>query len=163
MTRPVLLDNTVLTNLALVNRADLVMRLWGAAACTTLSAMAEYQVGVQSGLLPADAWAGLPVVTCTEDETAFEASLLPKLGAGERACLAVAVHRQGLLVTDDLDARNAAREQHVHVTGTVGVLVACVRQGHLSRRQANALLSDMTAAGFRSHVTDLGQLLDKQH
>lgn len=163
MTRPVLLDNTVLTNLALVNRVDLVIRLWGAAACTTASAIAEYQAGVQSGLLPADAWTGLPVLTCTEDETAFEASLPPRLGAGERTCLAVAVHRQGLLATDDLDARNAAREHHVPVTGTVGVLIACVRQGHLSRRQAKALLSDMTAAGFRSPVADLGQLLDKQH
>jgi hypothetical protein len=28
ITRPVLLDNTVLTNFALVDRADLVMRLW---------------------------------------------------------------------------------------------------------------------------------------
>ena len=63
MTRLVLLDNTVLTNLALVNRVDLVIRLWGAAACTTAPVLAEYQVGVQSGLLPADAWAGLPVVT----------------------------------------------------------------------------------------------------
>ena len=78
MTKPVLLDSTVLTNLALVNRADLVTRLWGAAACTTLSAMAEYQVGVQSGLLPAGAWANLPVLTCTKDETAFEAGLPPR-------------------------------------------------------------------------------------
>ena len=163
MKRLVLLDNTVLTNLALVNRVDLVIRFWGGAACTTASVIAEYQIGVQSGLLPADAWAGLPVLTCTEDETAFEASLPPRLGAGERTCLAVAVRRHGLLVTDDLDARNAAREHHVPVTGTVGVLVACVRQGHLSRQQANALLLDMTAAGFRSPVTDLGQLLNKQH
>jgi hypothetical protein len=38
-----------------------------------------------------------------------------------------------------------------------------VRQGHLSRQQANALLSDMIAAGFRSPATDLSQLLDKQN
>ena len=59
MTRLVLLDNTVLTNLALVNRVDLVIRLWGAAPCTTAPVLAEYQVGVQSGLLPfiaRDAW-----------------------------------------------------------------------------------------------------------
>ena len=163
MTRPVLLDNTVLTNLALVNRADLVTRLWGTAAGTTPAAMTEYQVGAQSGLLPPDAWANLPALTLTEEETRCATSLPPRLGTGERACLAVAVHRQGLLVTDDLDARNAAREQHVPVTGTLGVLVACVRQGHLSRQQANALLSDMIAAGFRSPVTDLSQLLDKQN
>lgn len=33
--RPVLLDNTVLTNFALVGRSDLVMRLWPSGACTT--------------------------------------------------------------------------------------------------------------------------------
>ena len=52
MSGPILLDNTVLTNLALVKQADLVPHLWGAAACTTPHVLAEYQAGVVSGLLP---------------------------------------------------------------------------------------------------------------
>jgi len=98
--------------------------------------MTEYQVGAQSGLLPPDAWAKLPVLTLTEEETRCAASLPPRLGTGERACLAVAVHRQGLLVTDDLDARSAAREQHVPVTGTVGSwLRACDKATFPASRQ----------------------------
>ena len=161
LARPVLLDNTVLTNFALVGRTDLVMRLWPTAACTTSSVLDEYGAGAASGLLPADAWTDLPVVTLTEEETAFAASLSPRLGAGERTCLAVALHRQGLLVSDDLDARRAAREHGVPKTGTIGILVLCVRRGHLSREEANALLTEMIALGYRSPVASLDPLLDE--
>jgi predicted nucleic acid-binding protein len=67
MTRPVLLDNTVLTNFALVGQTDLVTYLWGAAVSTTSAVMAEYQAGVAGGLLPPEAWAHLPVLTLTEE------------------------------------------------------------------------------------------------
>jgi predicted nucleic acid-binding protein len=162
MIGPVLLDNTVLTNLALVNRADLATHLWANAACTTPSAMAEYQIGVANGLLPPDVWEDLPVLTLTDDEVAFAASLRPRLGAGERTCLAVALHRQGLLVSDDLDARNTARRHGIPTTGTVGILVLCVRRGYLSRDHGDALLAEMRALGYRSPVVTLAPLLRKR-
>jgi len=83
------------------------------------------------------------------------------LGAGERSCLAVALHRQGLLVSDDLDARRAAREHGIPKTGTVGILVLYVRRGYLSREEANALLTEMIALGYRSPVASLDSLLDE--
>jgi hypothetical protein len=46
MSKLVLLDNTVLTNFALINHTDLVLGLW-ANACTTSAAQTEYRVGVQ--------------------------------------------------------------------------------------------------------------------
>lgn len=158
--RPVLLDNTVLTNLALVGRAGLVLRLWPSGTCTTLSVLDEYGAAAARGLLPADAWTDLPIVTLTEEEMAFAASLMPRLGAGERACLAVALHRRGLFVSDDLDARRAARQHSVSRTGTIGILVLCVRRGYLSREQANALLSEIIALGYRSPVANLDPLID---
>jgi len=161
ITRPVLLDNTVLSNFALVGRTDLVMRLWPTTACTTPAALDEYEVGTASGLLPPDAWAELPVVTLTEEEIPFAASLTPRLGAGERTCLAVAVHRQGLLASDDLDARRAARQHNVPRTGTVGILVLCVQRGYLPRDQADTLLAEMIALGYRSPVASLDPLLDE--
>ena len=97
-TRPLLLDNTVLTNFALVDRADLVMRLWPTTACSTLPVLAEHRTGAARGLLPPDAWANLPLVTLTEKESLFAESLPPRLGVGERSCLAVAVGRSGLFV-----------------------------------------------------------------
>lgn len=161
MTQPVLLDNTVLTNFALVNRSDLVTDLWATAACTTPSVLAEYQVGVADGLLPPDAWVSLPFVQLTKAEATFAVSLRPRLGAGERTCLAVAVHRRGLFVSDDLDARHTAREHGIPTTGTVGILVLCVRRGILSRDQADGLLAEMTALGYRAPVATVGPLLDK--
>lgn len=161
ITRPVLLDNTVLTNFALVGRTDLAMRLWPATACTTAAVLAEYGAGVAAGLLPPTAWDRLPVATLTEEEAHFAASLPPKLGAGERTCLAIAVHRRGLLASDDRDARRIAQKHDVATTGTIGILVLCVQQNYLSLEQADALLAEMVALGYRSPVSSMGSLLWK--
>jgi hypothetical protein len=67
-TRPVLLDNTVLTNFALINRSRLVFDLWGEACTTTAVVLAEYQKAVKQGLLPADVWQELRVLTLTLNE-----------------------------------------------------------------------------------------------
>jgi len=160
MTRLILVDNTVLSNFALVKRADLVLRLWATAAGTTSSVLAEYRAGAASGVLSPQAWAQLPVLTLTAEETEFASSLPPRLGAGERTCLSVAVHRRGILATDDLDARRMADEYGVSTTGSVGILALCVRRGHLTHEQANALLAAMIAAGYRSPIESLDALLD---
>ena len=154
-----MLDNTVLTNFALVGRADLLLCLWPHAASTTQAALAEYRAGVTGGLLPADIWASLPIIPLDDDENAFAAGLSQRLGTGERACLAVALHRHGLLATDDQDARRAARACGVPVTGTLGILVQSIRRGPLTRSQGNALLAEMIAAGYYAPVDQLDPLL----
>jgi predicted nucleic acid-binding protein len=118
----VILDNTVLTNFGLVQRPDLVMRLWPGTVCTTQEVVDEYQAGVRvAGLLP-EAWEDLPVLDLTPSEIAFSLSLPQRLGAGERACLAVAVNRQTILATDDRDARQYAQRADLTVAGSVGIL-----------------------------------------
>jgi hypothetical protein len=82
VSRPTLLDNTILTNFALIDRAELVMQLWPTAACTTAAVVTEYAVGVAEGLLPADAWTDLPVVGLTGEEAAFAESLSSKVARG---------------------------------------------------------------------------------
>ena len=158
--QPVILDNTVLTNFALVGRADLVMQLWPATACTTPSVLDEYRAGAVGGLVPADAWAVLTVITLTEKETVLTSSFSTRLGSGERSCLAAAVCRKGLLASDDLDARRIARQQKVPLTGTLGILTLCVRWGHLSQEEANALLAEMIARGYHSPFDSLDQLTE---
>jgi predicted nucleic acid-binding protein len=162
VTRPVLLDNTVLVNFALVGRADLVTRLWPTAACTTAAVVAEYAAGAAKGLLPAGTLTDLPVVELTEEEAASASRLSSRLGAGERTCLAVALHRRGRLASDDLDARRAADQYRVPRTGSIGILVSCVRHGLLSREDAESLLGEMIALGYRSPVNRLGSLIDQQ-
>jgi predicted nucleic acid-binding protein len=109
--------------------------------------------------LPADAWRDLIQVALDEREEAFATRLTTQLGAGERSCLAVAISRSGALASDDLLARRWAGERGVEVTGTVGILMACVRRGYLTLEQANALLTAMVAAGYRSPVESLDALL----
>ena len=150
----------MLTNFALVDRADLAMRLWPTTACTTPSVLDEYRSGAATGLVPADAWADLIVITVTEEEAALTASFSTRLGAGERSCLAVAIHRRGLLATDDLDARRIAQQRNVPLTGTIGILVACVRRGYLSLGEANSLLGEMIALGYHSPFDSLDRLAE---
>jgi predicted nucleic acid-binding protein len=156
---PVLLDNTVLSNLALVDHAQLATRLWPDRACTTSQALDEYEMGVAGGVVPGEAWCDLKVVTLTEEESIFASRLSSRLAAGERSCLAVAAHRHGLLVSDDLDARRTARDLGIPTTGTVGILVLCVQHGYLSREEENDLLTEMIRLGYRSPVDRLDLLI----
>ena len=159
MSRPVLLDNTVLSNLALTGRDDLPFRLWGEAAATTTAGRAEYQAGVEAGVIPS-CWGTVPMIELTAEEDALALSFSAGLGPGERTCLAVAAQRKGMLASDDLHARRAATRLGVPITGTVGILAACVRRGYLALAEANGLLEAMIAAGYRSPIVSLDQLLD---
>ena len=105
MSGPVLLDNTVLSNLALAGRDDLPFRVWGEAAATTAAGRAEYQAGVEAGLIPGNCWGRLPVIELAAEEDALALSFSTALGPGERTCLAVATQREGMLASDDLHAR----------------------------------------------------------
>lgn len=69
MTPPIVLDNTVLTNFALVNHADWVIDLLGDDAWTTTAALGEYRASVADGTLPPAVWQALVVVTPTSEET----------------------------------------------------------------------------------------------
>jgi predicted nucleic acid-binding protein len=135
--RLVLLDNTVLTNFALVHRADLVLDLWGVAGATTQAVMAEYQAGVTARDFAANAWEDLTVLTLSPPERAFADTLSAALGAGERTCLSVAIHRRGILASDDGDARRAARNYGVSLTGSLGILALNTRRGVIKLAEGN--------------------------
>lgn len=158
--RLVLLDNTVLTNFALVNRPDLVLGLRGINPATSPEVMVEYQAGVTTRGLPAGIiWNTLPELPLSAVEQAFADQLPPKLGRGERSCLAVTAHRHGLFACDDAEARREAQRLGVTVTGSIGILVLNVRQTRLTRAEANTLLAEMITQGYRSPVTTLEDLL----
>jgi predicted nucleic acid-binding protein len=159
MPAPVILDNTVLTNLALVGAIDLVFHLWPDRAVTTAAVLQEYRAAADIGLLPAHAWADLIVVEMTSQEETLASTFSSRLGVGERSCLAVAHSRGGLLVSDDADARDVAKRLGVVVSGTLGVLVLAVRRSLLTLAEANELLGDMIDAGYRSPMTRLDNLV----
>lgn len=161
MNRLILLDNTVLTNLALVQRTDLVFRLWSDDACTTSAVMMEYHAGAAQGKFDPNAWRELPVIELTEQEIEWENALSQKLGAGERSCIAIALHRQGVFVSDDSLARATAKQNGIALTGTLGILLLGVEREHISLEEGNSFLRRLIAAGYYSPVEGLNEFFKK--
>ncbi len=161
MTRLVLLDNTVLSNFAMIGSAALVLELFRDTAGTTLATMSEFQAGARSGRFHAHTWSSLPILELTAAEMVWSQTLARRLGAGERSCLAVAVHRDALLASDDADARAVAKRHGVAVTGTLGILLLGVERGDLILPHANQLLSQLIQAGYHSPVEKLDSLLNR--
>lgn len=159
LSSPVVLDNTVLTNFALSQGAELVFRLWAERACTTPAVMEEYRAGVDAGTVPGGAWANLVVTALSAEEDTVLASLPQRLGLGEKSCLAVASCRGGALVSDDLDARRTAANLGVQISGTVGILLACVKKRILDPAEANRQLTVMIGHGYHSPWTKIDDLL----
>ena len=76
----------------------------------------------------------------------------------EAACLAVAAHRNGRVLTDDRDARKLAAQMKIPVSGTLGVLLRLVQIDALTLPEANNMLKQMIAQGYRSPVEKLDDL-----
>jgi predicted nucleic acid-binding protein len=155
----VLLDNTVLSNFSIVRRPDLVRAAFVEQVGTTEQAFQEMQDGVAIGKIPACDWDWLSRATLTPvEEVQFE-TFYEYLGAGEASCLAVARERGYRLATDDKDARRLARQLGISLAGTIGILAILVKQGELTLVEGDRLLQDMIAAGYRSPLTTLEDLL----
>jgi predicted nucleic acid-binding protein len=152
----VILDNTVLSNFALVQRTDLVTGIWKNCA-TTPDAWNEFMAGVILKRLPARAWKRLSIIELLPEEIEFQLRL-PSLGKGEGICLAVAHNRKAILATDDQKARRISLQWGLDITGTLGFLLFAIRFDHIGLAIANTLLHKMIAAGYHSPVEDLSKI-----
>jgi predicted nucleic acid-binding protein len=110
--------------------------------------------------LAANAWEDMTVLTLSPPERAFADTLSAALGAGERTCLSVAIHRRGILASDDGDARRAARNYGVFLTGSLGILALNTRSGVIKLAEGNKLLERPINKGYRSPVTTLDDLVN---
>jgi len=81
------------------------------------------------------------------------------LDPGEASCLALAISRGLVFVTDDLATRQLAQERDVRLTGTVGILLALARNGSLSLVEVSAILTEMIKQRYRSPVDRLDELV----
>jgi predicted nucleic acid-binding protein len=152
----VILDNTVLSNFAMVQRTDLVTGIWQNCA-TTPDAWNEFMTGVTLKRIPARTWKGLHVVELSPKEIEFQHHL-PSLGRGEGTCLAVAYNRKAILATDDQKARRIGLHWGLEITGTLGFLLFAIGYDHIDLATANTLLHKMITAGYHSPVEDLGKI-----
>ncbi len=152
------LDTTVLSNFAHVRRPDLLAAALGADLVTTPLVLAELRTGEASGHVPTCDWNWLPVAHPTAAEQRLAAELTHQLDPGEAECLAVALTRAYRFLSDDFAARRLAVLKGLAVSGTVGVLTTLVEMGQLSLPDADELLTQMIACGYRSPVRSLNDL-----
>jgi predicted nucleic acid-binding protein len=100
-------------------------------------------------------WAWLDQIELTPAEQSRANQLSEKWGAGESACIAIAESRKGFVLTDDLGARRLATASGLTVTGTLGTLDRLVQGEILGLKEADELLAEMIARGYRSPVASL--------
>jgi predicted nucleic acid-binding protein len=155
----VLLDNTVLSNFAMVRRPDLVKQAFFEEVGTTEYAWQELLDGVALGKVPDTSWDWLVLVSLTAVEQVHFQSLAAHMGRGEASCLAVARERGYRLATDDKDARRLSRQLGISLTGTVGILAILVKQAQVPLAEGDRLLHEMIAAGYHSPVVTLADVL----
>lgn len=154
-----LLDNTVLSNFAVIHRPDLISASLGKTAATTAQVADELKTGIRTGRLPAADWSWLPILTLSSPQTDLYESLLEHLNRGEASCLAYAFGAPEVWVfTDDRDAREFAGQMKISISGTLGLLLRLTRQEILTLPAANTILSEMIVAGYRSPIRNLRQL-----
>ncbi|MEA3441808.1 MAG: DUF3368 domain-containing protein [Chloroflexota bacterium] len=154
----VILDNTLFSNFSLVGQANLIIQAWPEAATTTF-VINEYQRGIEVRKIPDILWDEIRILKLHNVERNLMDSMSSSLGAGESSCLAIAYHRNGLLVSDDLKARQIARSMEVSVSGTLGTLLRCVEGRIISLDAANSLLGKMIDYGYHSPIERLTDLI----
>jgi predicted nucleic acid-binding protein len=81
------------------------------------------------------------------------------LGKGEASCIALAIERPAIVVTDDRAARKQCSLMKVPVTGTIGILKASVLRGNTSLARTDESLQKMIDAGFYSPVRSLADIM----
>jgi len=149
-------DTTVLSNFAHVRQPALLQHLF-TPLFVPASVLAELDQGVRSGLVPKCNWSWLEVVSPTQAESVEAEELMVDLDRGESDCLAVARARGLVLLTDDRAARHRGTLLGLEISGTLGCLDMLIHEGLLDLLQANALLAEMVAHGYRSPVRSLGK------
>lgn len=158
----IVIDNTVLSNFALIHRPEYIHHAFVDDVGTTEHVFHELERGVQLGRLPACQWTWLQHLQLTEIEMGQFHQLVKHIGEGEASCLAVAVHRAYNIATDDKDARQWAVRLSIPHTGTLGILAMLVKQGQITSKEGNTWLGRMIEAGYHSPIRRLDSLTETE-
>lgn len=153
-------DNTVLSNFALVEREGILYSVFDGALAAPEAAIEELLLGERKGIVPLRDWSWLTVLRIeSKAERKTYAIFSETLGRGESSCLSLALSRNFLLLTDDIDARMMAHRRGVKVSGTIGVLVLAVKKKTVTLEVANLLLTGMIQKGYYSPYLRLDALV----
>lgn len=157
MTALVVADTTVWSNFAHAGQPRLVPAAYPGVV-SPQQVLDEIAEGQRLGHLGDFDWRFVKRVRLTRNEARTAERLEQTLGPGEAACLAVAGARGIVVLTDDRNARTVAGSFGVQVSGTLGVLLHLVEMGAFPLAEADALLTEMIRAGYRSPVASLTEL-----
>jgi len=161
----IVVDTTVLSNLARANRINLLEKFHVQIAIPS-QVHEEILKGIAAGydfleeadkIVEAD-WVKLAVLENESERTLFR-NLLDIIGYGEAAGIAIAKERNLVFFSDDRKARRVAQDQGVKISGTLGMLELFVEEGKLSIGEADAVLSRMIQGGYRSPIQSIEELL----
>lgn len=158
------LNTTVLSNFAHVDHVELLLEL--PRLVTVDAVQTELDEGSETHRYLEGALDVLedeiPVITPCSPAQKLEEQLLETLDSGEAQALAVAEAAEGMVVTDDGDARAIANERRIGLTGSIGLLVRFVENDRITVDTADAYLKRwIDEAGFRSPARDFRRFLDE--
>jgi predicted nucleic acid-binding protein len=160
--RATVLDTSVLSNFAHVDRVELLADLPRPATVTAVRGELESGRETHSYLAHALSVLDEPIPVCRPSPVAekIESELVETLDPGEAQVLAVAAATGGTVVTDDGDARSCAIDREIPITGSIGLLVRFVEDSTLTRERADEYLKRwIDEAGFRSPARDIDPFL----
>ncbi len=139
---PSVLNTTILSNFASIDRVDLLASLAG--ICTVPVVQGELENGVDDHpfLRPAVTAVGKEITVAPISETVAnrDAVIRGYLDPGESQAFALADVHDGRLLTDDGDARTFAKEQGATVVGSVGVLLTAIDAEKIDEATADGWL-----------------------
>jgi predicted nucleic acid-binding protein len=165
---PILIDATVLSNLAVVDRLDL-LGSFGDTIYMVPVVYEEIRRGIEEGYEFLDRVnealdAGLVHLAGPENDAEWRRfrEMPGKLHLGEAMSLAIASQRGWRFLTDDRAARIHARRLGISYAGTFGLLGYAIQRGQLTIEEGNSLLDKMiTRARYRPPANDLRILFEE--
>ncbi len=166
MTGALVFDNTPLSHFARAGRLDVIEKLVAGRRCVTPEEVAnEIVVGVPehpalAKVLASD-WLEVVGLAETAEVVAF-ARFKAELGGGigqnngEAAVLAWTASNDGVAVIDERAGTRIAQREGIEVHGTLWLMANAVRDGHLTRIQAEQIVDQLAATDMALPVDGEG-------
>ena len=160
------IDTVTLSNFLGADEGPLLVTQYGSRLTITAEVYTELSAGAVAARVNLEALAGDLETGRVSFAPPSSAAMMKRqqiyrrsLGAGEASCMAHAAVSGGVVATDDRAARRICEEEGIPITGTIGILVACVRKGSLSLSRAEDLHTTMVKNGFYSPVVRIEHCL----
>lgn len=157
-------DTVVISNFIFSDALDLLQQRYKNKGLMTSEVYGELVVGMEKHpkLKEVDTLfsdGSFEMVTLSREEIKDCQQLLISLDLGESSAITYAQTHQYIVVSDDRAARYHCSNVGIPVTGTIGILKACVQDQQLVLEDADIILEKMIEKGFYSPVKSIAHLL----